>query len=95
MRAALLPESRRTMRASPLPLVQKKCMESAKGADARRQTGWNLLAPWGGALDPAPVLREFLQRNPEIKELFGFLVIGARRRNARWWRSRVNFYLTG
>jgi ligand-binding sensor domain-containing protein len=34
-------------------------LSSAKGADARRQTGEELAIPSGGALDPAPVLREF------------------------------------
>jgi two-component system, chemotaxis family, sensor kinase CheA len=48
-----------------LDLARK--LESAKGVDARRRTKEKLLVPWGGALDPAPVLREFLQS----KEAFG------------------------
>jgi biotin carboxyl carrier protein len=36
---------------------------SAKGADARRQTGQELVSPLGGKLDTPPVLREFLQSN--------------------------------
>jgi ring-1,2-phenylacetyl-CoA epoxidase subunit PaaA len=43
-------------------VISTAFQESAKGADARRQTTEKLLAPLGGALDPAPVLREFLQR---------------------------------
>ncbi len=35
---------------------------SAKGADARRQTAKELLIPLGGAPDSATVLREFLER---------------------------------
>jgi hypothetical protein len=35
---------------------------SAKGADARRQTGKELASPWGGALDSVPVLHEFLKK---------------------------------
>jgi nitrogenase molybdenum-iron protein alpha chain len=42
------------------PYLQQKELESAKGADARRQTTKELLHSSGGALDPVPVLREFL-----------------------------------
>ncbi|MBV8552613.1 MAG: amidohydrolase family protein [Acidobacteriaceae bacterium] len=35
-------------------------VNSAKGADARRQTAKELAKPWGGALGTAPVLRELL-----------------------------------
>ena len=38
-----------------------KRFESAKGADARRHTAKKLVGLLGGALDTAPVLREFLQ----------------------------------
>jgi hypothetical protein len=41
-----------------LPIV---CFRSAKGADARRQTPKELAKYLGGALDTAPVLREFLK----------------------------------
>jgi hypothetical protein len=42
--------------------LRRKQVESAKGADARRHTAKKLAGPLGGALDTAPVLREFLQR---------------------------------
>lgn len=42
------------------PYLQQKELESAKGADARRQTTKELLHSSGGVLDPGPVLREFL-----------------------------------
>jgi hypothetical protein len=36
-----------------------------KGSDARRQTAKELFQTLGGAADTAPVLREFLQRDPQ------------------------------
>jgi hypothetical protein len=36
-------------------------LKSAKGADARRQTAKQLAGSFGGALDTAAVLREFLK----------------------------------
>jgi MoaE-MoaD fusion protein len=37
----------------------ERLLQSAKGADARHQTEKELVSSSGGALDPAPVLREF------------------------------------
>jgi nicotinamidase/pyrazinamidase len=42
-------------------------LQSAKGADAGRHTKGNLRAPSGGALDTAPVLREFLQTGARVE----------------------------
>jgi hypothetical protein len=42
-------------------------LQSAKDADARRHTAKQLTGFLGGALDTAPVLREFLQSIPAIK----------------------------
>jgi hypothetical protein len=47
-----------SLRFRPLTLF----IRSAKGAAARRQTEKELIAPLGGALDTASVLREFLKR---------------------------------
>jgi hypothetical protein len=43
--------------------------KSAKGADARRHTAKKLAGPLGGALDTAPVLREFLQSRADRNEI--------------------------
>jgi hypothetical protein len=47
----------------------REFLESAKGADARRQTVKELAEYLGGALDTVPVLREFLERAQIVKSL--------------------------
>ena len=55
-------------------------LASAKGADARRDAGKQLLCPWRGALDPAPVLRVLLRMG---------LWRSWERASMAWKRSRV------
>ncbi len=51
-------------------------LESAKGADARRQTAKELVRTSGGAADTAPVLREFLQRRAPSRGVAAGLAVG-------------------
>jgi hypothetical protein len=44
-----------------MPEIRMLNLRSAKGADARRQSGKELLCPLGEALNPAPVLRGFFK----------------------------------
>lgn len=44
-------------------------LRSAKGTDARRQTGKELVSPLGGTLDTGPVLREFLRASMSSPKL--------------------------
>ena len=48
----------------PFMSAMRLLLKSAKGADGRRHTAKKLAGPLGGALDTAPVLREFLQSVP-------------------------------
>jgi hypothetical protein len=55
--------------------------KSAKGPDARRQTGKELVSPLGGKLGSVPVLREFRQKSAAQEEA----VHGGR--PALWWTA--------
>jgi hypothetical protein len=46
--------------------ADKRFVQSAKGAAARRRGGKELSGPFGGALDTAAVLRVFLKRHKLI-----------------------------
>ena len=62
---------------------------SAKSADARRQTGEKLLAPSGGALDTAPVLRELPQSTEDHGDLLFALAEYLRKEPAEGLRRQL------
>lgn len=67
-------------------------MKSAKGAAARRQTGKELAETSAGALDTAPVLREFLRRIVIAISLFALAAMAADKASdwdaagKAWWK---------